>query len=435
MKKYIFAFITILYSSMHAQSIHTGYHSNAFILKSASNPAAIPKSNSVFGVSGLSNISVGVQSPLSLNEVFQKGQDDSLRVHFPSIVSGLDDHDAFNFGGRANLLNLGFRVGYDKNVFIYFGDEVVVDVNAKISSDVFEYLTKGNAAFLDRQMNFDKERIDAISYNSLYLGSAFQVSDELSLGLRLKYLSGISSIHTEKLLLGFHTDSEFYQTTLTADLLIKSSGLEDLDAIEFDPTLNNGFALDVGAIYQLTDELELSFALTDVGSINWAAENNEYHTTDGEKTFLFEGLTQSSGQVEDLEKQMEDIADSLANTMEVNAINDVSYTTNLNSNLIVSGKYQFADKHGFSLLFHSKKLPESRINTYAAGYQFQLAKSFEILASYKNFNGISNIGGGFVWSPGPFQWHMLAENLVLDVFDLKNVALHFGLSLNFGRDR
>jgi len=57
------------------------------------------------------------------------------------------------------------------------------------------------------------------------------------------------------------------------------------------------------------------------------------------------------------------------------------------------------------------------------------------LASYKNFNGISNIGGGFVWSPGPIQWHMLAENLVLDVFDLKNVALHFGLSLNFGRDR
>lgn len=432
MKKYIFAFITILYSSMYAQSIHTGYHSDAFILRSVSNPAAIPESNSVFGVSGLSNISIGLQSPLSLNEVFQKGQDDSLRVHFPSIVSNLDDQDAFNFSGRINLLNLGFRIGYDKNVFIYLGDEVVVDVNAKISSDVFEYLTKGNAAFLDRQMNFDKERIDAISYNSLYLGSAVQVSDELSLGLRLKYLSGISSIHTEKLLLGLHTDSEFYQTTLTADILIKSSGF---GTSELNPMSNSGFALDVGAIYQATDELELSFALTDVGSINWAAENNEYHTTDGEKTFLFEGLTQSSGQVEDLEKQMEDIADSLANTMEVNTVNDVSYTTNLNSNLIVSGKYQLTDKHGFSLLFHSKKLPESRINAYAAGYQFQLAKSFEILASYKNFNGISNIGGGFVWSPGPFQWHMLAENLVLDVFDLKNVALHFGLSLNFGRDR
>ena len=103
--------------------------------------------------------------------------------HFPSIVSNLDDQDAFNFTGRINLLNFGFKVGYDKNVFIYFGDEVVVDVNANISSDIFEYLTKGNAAFLDRQMSFDEERVDAISYNSFYLGSAVQVSDELSLGL------------------------------------------------------------------------------------------------------------------------------------------------------------------------------------------------------------------------------------------------------------
>ena len=44
--------------------------------------------------------------------------------------------------------------------------------------------------------------------------------------------------------------------------------------------------------------------------------------------------------------------------------------------------------------------------------------------------GTSNVGGGFVWSPGAVQWHMLAENLVLDVFNIKNVALHFGLSLN-----
>ena len=83
MKKYIFAFITILCSSINAQTINTGYHSDAFILRSVTNPAVLPKSNSVFGVSGLSNISIGLQSPLSFNEVYQKGQDDSLRIPFP----------------------------------------------------------------------------------------------------------------------------------------------------------------------------------------------------------------------------------------------------------------------------------------------------------------------------------------------------------------
>ena len=79
---------------LSAQNIHSGYHSNAFILNSNSNPATFPEAKVVVGFPALSHFSVGLQSPLSLNELYEKGEDDSLRLNIPSIPSFLDDKDA-----------------------------------------------------------------------------------------------------------------------------------------------------------------------------------------------------------------------------------------------------------------------------------------------------------------------------------------------------
>jgi len=93
------------------------------------------------------------------------------------------------------------------------------------------------------------------------------------------------------------------------------------------------------------------------------------------------------------------------------------------------------DQHSFSFLFNSKKKFDTQFNVYSFGYQFQMAESFQLLTSYQNLSGISNIGAGFVWSPGPLQIHMILENiLVADVFDAKNLSVQMGLILNFGRN-
>ena len=331
MKKYIFLLAAFIYTGVNAQNIHTGYHSEAFLLQSSSNAASMPKSNFVFGLGGLSSISTNLQLPLSLNEVFEKNQKDSLQVNFPSLISNLEDHDAFYFDGRLNLLHLGFKLGNDKNVFVYFGDEIVMDFNATISGGIFDYLTKGNAYFLDQKVNFDKERFDAVAYNSFYLGAAVAVDERLKLGLRLKYLTGIANLHTDNFHLGLQTSSEFYQTTIYSDMMIKTSGIGDSS----NPISNSGFAIDLGAIYQATEDLELSVALNDIGSINWAEENNDYFTTGGLKDFELKGVEQSSGDDDDdLDGKMDEISDSLSAIFELNELSG-SYNTKLKSNLFV----------------------------------------------------------------------------------------------------
>jgi len=70
MRKYIFVLLSMITFSLSAQNIHSGYHSNAFILNSNSNPASFPDAKVVFGFPALSHFSLGLQSPLSFNELF-----------------------------------------------------------------------------------------------------------------------------------------------------------------------------------------------------------------------------------------------------------------------------------------------------------------------------------------------------------------------------
>ena len=77
---------------------------------------------------------------------------------------------------------------------------------------------------------------------------------------------------------------------------------------------------------------------------------------------------------------------------------------------------------------------DSRLNVFNLGYQFQVAESLEFLASYQNFNGLSNLGTGFVWSPGVLQMHLILDNmLAADLFDAKNLFLQIGFSFQFGK--
>jgi hypothetical protein len=437
MKKYIFLIVCLLGINLSAQSVLTGYHSNSFMLQSSANASVFPEANFVLGFPGLSTLSYSLQWPLSLNELFEKGSDDSLRLSLPLLNSNLLEHNLLSTSFRNQLFQIGFKVGVKKNIFVYAGDELVVDAGMQFSDKFMSYLTQGNANFLNQQMDFNSEKVEITSYNSFYIGSALKVNEELEVGARVKFLKGIANIHTNKFKLGFYTDSTaspVFATTLNADVLLQTSGQGAVnDTIDFDVMLNNGFAIDLGASYKFTEQLSASFAINDIGSIKWAEYNNALYTTDGEVDFVFTGLTQSSSGAEDLQAQMEEISDSLMSIMEPKEIKG-SYKTKLNPSLYLGVSYDLNDKHHFSGLYHRKQNIAKAMNVFSLGYQFQLAKSLQLLASCQTIGGVGAIGTGFVWSPSLLQMHFVLDNiLVTDVFDAKNFFLQMGLSFHFGR--
>ena len=417
---------------LSAQNIHSGYHSNAFILNSNSNPASFPEAKVVIGFPALSNFSLGLQSPLSFNELYEKGEDDSLRLNIPSVPSFLGEKDALLLNARNQLFYLGFKVGKKKKVFVYLGDEINADVGLKLSGNLVDYLTHGNAQFLNRQMNFNDERLNVSVYNSFYIGASSAITNKLNIGTRIKLLNGIANVYTESFNLGLYTDSTsipIFQTSMLADINIMTSGLSSSS----DPLLNSGFAFDIGASYKYNKNFEFSLAINDIGSINWAEENNEFYTTEGEAEFVIDGLTESSSTDDNLDAQLEEVLDSLAITMEPITTTG-SYKTKLNSSVFLGVAYTLNKQHSFSLFFHNRANLDSRLNVINLGYQYQVTESLQLLASYQNFNGLSNLGTGFVWSPGVLQMHLILDNmLAADLFDAKNLFLQLGFSLQFGK--
>ena len=432
MRKYIFILLSMISLCLSAQNIHSGYHSNAFILNSNSNPASFPEAKVVIGFPALSNFSLGLQSPLSFNELYEKGEDDSLRLNIPSVPSFLGEKDALLLNARNQLFYLGFKVGKKKKVFVYLGDEINADVGLKLSGNLVDYLTHGNAQFLNRQMNFNDERLNVSVYNSFYIGASSAITNKLNIGTRIKLLNGIANVYTESFNLGLYTDSTsipIFQTSMLADINIMTSGLSSSS----DPLLNSGFAFDIGASYKYNKNFEFSLAINDIGSINWAEENNEFYTTEGEAEFVIDGLTESSSTDDNLDAQLEEVLDSLATTMEPITTTG-SYKTKLNSSVFLGVAYTLNKQHSFSLLFHNRANLDSRLNVINLGYQYQVTESLQLLASYQNFNGLSNLGTGFVWSPGVLQMHLILDNmLAADLFDAKNLFLQLGFSLQFGK--
>jgi hypothetical protein len=437
MKKYTFLLFVLVSLSISAQNISTGYHSNSFGLRSSSNPSAFPETKFVLGFPGLSNLNIGLQVPLSLNETLVVGSDDSLRVSLPKMTSNLLENNLISHSLRNQLFHFGMKVGAKKKVFIYIGDELVLDAGIQFSDKFINYLSKGNAAFLNQQMSFDAQKLKFTSYNSFYLGSAVKVNEDLEVGARIKFLNGIANVTFDKFNLGFYTDSTsspIYTTTLSSDVMIQTSGQGAIeDTLEFDPMKNFGFAIDFGASYSFSEKLSASFALNDIGTIHWEESNNKLYSTNGVVDFEFSGLTQSSSDAEDLELQMEEIVDSLITIMEPQETVG-AYSTKLNPNLFIGLSYTLNSKHSFSGLYHRRKSIDEVLNTISLGYQYNLGKSIQLLASGQFINGVGTLASGVVWSPGVVQMHLLLDNiLAADVFDAKSLFIQFGISFYFGK--
>jgi len=437
MRNFILLLIAVIVSfNTLAQNSSAGYHSQSFVLQSSANASAFPEANVVLGFPAFSNVNLGMQWPLSLNDFLQKQMDDSLHFNLPLLRSNLKSENILNSSFRNQLFHFGLKVGNKKNIFVYIGDELVVDAGMQFSNKLVDYLTQGNANFINQRMVFDSQKIEFTAYNSLYLGTAIKVNKKLEIGARIKLLRGIANIHTQKLKFSAFTDSTaspIFSTSLSSDILIQTSGRGAADkSLPFDPSLNKGFAIDLGASYVFTDQLTASIALNDVGSITWDKLNNNLFTTNGEKEFDIVGLSQTSAGGEDLLAQLETLSDSLLLTLQPSEVLG-AYSTKLNPKLFLGLSYSLNSKHSFSALYNWRRNFSKGVSAISLGYQFQLLNSLELLTSLSRFSENTSLAAGFVWSPGPVQLHVLVDNIMfVDLFDAKSLFLQFGLSFRFG---
>jgi len=318
-------------------------------------------------------LSTDVKGP-SLNDFGKVNAAGKFVLNPSDINSYLDDENVFGINGYLQTINVGLKF---KNVSFNLGHAFRQQSHFVYSKDLATLLTQGNGDFIGETMDLSI-KTNMTSFHQINLGVAFELG-KLKIGTNMKMLMGVYNIATENNMLDLHTSNDVYQLSLDSDYVVNSTGLfyitpgndiettfDDLTKFKFYGA-NLGFAVDLGAVYELNDEWKFSASVLDIGKISWTDNVNNYKI---KEKIEFNGL-----QVEDLINS--DGGFSISDTLE-NLINITStkneYETKLASSIYAAVDYNVNEKWQLTGLYYRHQHAHFASNSIAIRSYHQLHK-------------------------------------------------------------
>lgn len=223
------------------------------------------------------------------------------------------DHLADNFKGNDNVLHLGLDVPIlasgvtmpKMTLFWSLSNKTIGELT--LPKNILD-LRYGNYDY-DNNRVVNHELTDlafkVMNYNEIAFGGNYQVTDYLTIGATVKYLSGLISASSEDLYLKFETvdngDCTYSMNIKTrgkinvaAPVKVKNDADGYVDDVELETdgilgfiTKNMGFGFDLGAKMNLLDnKLRVGISAVDLGFINWKIDNNTFET---DNQFTYKG--------------------------------------------------------------------------------------------------------------------------------------------------
>ncbi|MCZ2102200.1 MAG: DUF5723 family protein [Chitinophagales bacterium] len=306
--------------------------------------------------------------------------------------------------------------------------------NIGYNTDLIQLLAYGNAPFIGKTLDIGPS-VDVLAYNELYLGLQKQFG-ALTLGGKAKLLYGTSALYTESSTMQFTTLDEYYQLQFNNEYLIRSSSLFKYQALDdvtvdysgftFDNFFynNRGFAFDLGAHYQATDQLSLSASLLDVGSITWDFSPRKYES---KGSFTFEGVDI----INFIEDSTLSVKDTLLDLIDVTSSTE-AFKTQLNRRLLIGGSYVM-DTWSFEALYqmHRRYGKDWHQLSLAAYKRISFLDLGLLYTIHKNDFSSVGLYGGIKLKP--LQLYVAADNIIR-VFSYeraKNARVTAGLTIRF----
>ena len=359
------AFLCAIASQMTAQDLNTAYFTDDFFFRHDMNPA-FANEKSYISMPALGNLNVGVQGNLGIGDVLFTNPDPTGKktvtfmhpsISYDEALKGISDDGAkLRADLRLTILSAGFKAfgGYNT---IELSNRMMAGLS--LPRSLFEF-AKGPS---NKEYTFDEMAVRGLDYVELALGHSHDINDKLRIGAKAKVLVGIgradlSVTNMKALLVG---DTWQLQGQATGELNLKGATFKretkeykarpgtyeqvnDIDTDDLSLPSGTGFALDLGAVYRLNDDLTLSAALTDLGFISWST--TAIATNNGQP-FIFDGFhdiamrDEYAGPGEKAEDQADSYADQFADFIHLNATDDTgSKSTALAATARLGVEYQ-----------------------------------------------------------------------------------------------
>ena len=373
-----------------------------------------------------------------------------------------------------DLFSFGIKIG--KN-YASFSVRERISARVTIPGDLLNFSFTGNADFdeLDNgTLDFSPLDLRLNHYREYGISLNRKFKNGFSAGVRLKYLYGMENVTIRNNDLNWRTDPVTWDHNISGQIEAYSSGFAPLITNDQNDKLdiedgrisdyllkrkNRGVGLDFGVGLQVTDKLNLSASVTDLGFINWKSYNKNFVSQ--QASFNYDGIFISENDIyadstftDSLEMAFNDLWESFKDEFEISE-NEDSYTSFLPARVYIGAEYDlfknnlFAGSVGGLLqteIYRGQFSPTLTLS-YNQRVQNWLSASF----SYSIIDwDYRNLGAGLAINSGPVQYYLVADNLLASnrtEFQFgsdsdvriqypsfsKNVHLHFGINVNLFR--
>ncbi|MFT5600619.1 MAG: hypothetical protein ACI9N1_000855 [Flavobacteriales bacterium] len=439
--------VQFITSILFILTLNSIYAQKDFLLYGLDNVAQSQYVNPAFGTNSkayfsfpLLNQSVGLShSGFQFNHlVHQRAEDDSLVLKPDIAISKMTSINYLTSDIQNELFSMGFSV---KKTFFSLSVVNKLQTRFMYPKDLFTIAFEGNGkSLLGKRASFDGMGVDALSYLEIGVGFNREINDKLKIGGRLKYLNGMANIHTRKSDLGVFTDETTFDLTVDGSFEINSSNIEQFTGtngvIQTSDFIgkNKGVGIDLGAVYKLTDKIELSASVVDLGVISWKSNVKSYETNNFE--FRFEGVDMEQF-LSDSSDVLQTFVDSLETSFTVSE-NEEAYRTGLYTRVYIGGKYSLTEKVSVGGVWYNEFINSRYRAAITASGDVQLTNWLRAAVNYTYYSrDYKNVGMGFVINGGPVQFYLMTDNVIGFVAPYATKNWHFRTGINFliGRDK
>ena len=403
------------------------------------NPALLPDSKFVIGLPGFYNNLLITN--ITYSDLEFTNEDGRRVLSFDQAIAQLGDDNMVRENLDIETLSFGVHLG---NLFLSVGHAARYNAYINYPKTLPQLIWQGNAQFIGQTIDFGFDQ-QLMGYSELSVGAAYSFKDFLTIGVRGKFLNGISDVSTERSDLSLYTSDDIYQLQMNADLLANSAG-GDLQYGDFNDfsfnfnfanfeasqifTSNSGFAFDIGAQLKL-GKLDIAASVTDIGRIDWETDVINYEL---KGTYEFEGLDVAQDILSDDSTSLGSTLDTLQEIYEV-VETSAAYSTDLPTRYYLSATYQLNDMWRFGGVFYNESYRDQNFTGVALGANAQINKfvNLGILYGFRN-ETYNNIGLNAAVKVGPVQIVAATDN-VLTAFrieDSNTANVRLGINLLFG---
>ncbi len=447
--KYITAGILLFASSLcgYAQT-NVLYHMKGLPQTRELNPALFNQNESFYMgfLPGLSSIELNMgTSGWSYNDLIRKGTGEDagkLVWDFDSFYEALGDEGHLRESMSYNFLEFGWRKGRN---FYGFSASVREFTNLSLSNSLIAPFTEiaENPYFGDGYTTGEMSA-SANAYAQFALNYGREITEKLNIGVAAKILVGTAAVKAENLQVYMNDIDDGYATeilaegtasfALPADVTYDEEGyLDEIDfsddaMSDFFSSPNMGFAVDLGASYELTDKITLSASIIDLGSIKY--KNYSQVLTQDENGYIFNGVNISKDA-----DDSDEIADEIEESFKFKGQYG-SFSMSLPTQFYLGGDYQLNEKYSFGALARLRSVNGTAGASFTASANAYWGRFFALTAAYSmTEQKYDNLGLAMAIRGGAFQLYVATDDVVSLAAPSRGNQASFRLGMNwlFGR--